>query len=123
MTRIVVYDEELHEALTVVEISLSWPRAMENYFMPRQIRLPLPRAHISFDPVVDQPFMHEKYAYLRIEPVMRGRERVPIFWYAYAMNPEFALRLRAAFLPGQMAEVERVREAAYLEGAIAAMRL
>ena len=41
-----------------------------------------------------------------------------LFWYAYADNPETALLLRAAFLPGQVSEVQKREALAALKGAL-----
>lgn len=51
---------------------------------------------------------------LRFEAV--ARERRIIFWYAYPNNPELALKLKAAFLPGQLGEVRRREREAYWRG-------
>ncbi len=39
-----------------------------------------------------------------------------LFLYGYALEPELALLLRAAFLPGQVGEVQRREKAAYFKG-------
>jgi hypothetical protein len=39
-----------------------------------------------------------------------------LFWYAYADDPETALLLRAAYLPGQVGDVQRREKVAYING-------
>lgn len=115
-------DEELHETLTVVEIPASYIREAAQGGRAFIYMAPPP------DPVTVCRLLDDECACvsfevvrLRLEPVMRGRSHEPIFWYAYAHNPELALKLRCAFLPGQIGEVQRREAEAYWRGAFAGL--
>lgn len=124
--RLVVMDRELHEPLTIINVP--------NYLIPDPVRNPgmggfvghtinfmvEPREIGYRTPIVDAPPKLEAYhTSITLEPVMRTTGTSPtnyrseiIFWYAYANDPVMALRLRAAFLPGQVGEMQmRQREA------------
>lgn len=129
MTRVIVMDREDHEPLTIVEISASWFRAIQNGTHPKHIRLlieePLTPSPSYAEAMMNDEFQHLRTVMLSFERVSRatggrrldgGYESEIIFWYAYADNPELALLLRAAFLPGQQGEVRRREKAAYLNG-------
>lgn len=115
--RVVVFDRELHEALTVVEVP-AWlaERAKDGvpiHFAPRAV----------FDPhevpnAINATF---KQITLWFETVRRGRSGEVLFWYAYADDPELALLLRAAFLPGQVGEVQHREKVAWLRGALSTL--
>ena len=123
MTRIVVMDEELHESITVVDIPASFIRDVESGKAPPWIvMLPPPEPVSVFTkPETAAQFMPIRQVGLRLERVMRGRDPKPLFWYAYADDPVLALELRAAFLPGQLGEVQRREREAYWRGAFAGL--
>lgn len=121
--RVIVFDRELHEPLTVVEVP-AWLATEAKRGMP--VRLLPPQ---KFDPRVmlsDEPpeAITMQAVTLTFERVCRGggarnghyTEPETLFWYAYADDPETALLLRAAFLPGQAGEVQRREKAAYVMG-------
>ena len=125
MTRIVVLDQELHEALTVVEIPA---RFMRDVRSGRCYHFPV----FEEDAYVARwsPAMNDTCSFrvctLRFEAVMRGDSRNGqelLFWYAYADDPELALLIRAAFLPGQVGEVQRRQREAYFRGVFAGATL
>lgn len=122
MTRIVVLDEELHEGLTVVEIPASFMRAVEAGHHPPYIRMAVPTELAFRDPDPGRP-LPPNIVTLRLEPVWKNGRRSPLFWYAYADDPELVLKLRAAFLPGQLSEVQRREQEAFWRGAFAAVGL
>jgi len=117
--RVVVMDRELHEPLTILNIP-SWlspdPRENRNgQFMGKTIFFHVPEKIDIFyrtDAVAPEKLM-SRHTSITLEPVMRHTGTSPtnmkseiIFWYAYADQPELALLLRAAFLPGQVGEVQ-----------------
>lgn len=142
VTRIVVMDAELHEALTVVEIPASIMRDVQTgemrwvFLMPPPPRLsasdfysPLnpPPARMAIpNPVrlsMECVFRGSGGDARRPPPQGQGERSTPLFWYAYADDPELALTLRAAFLPGQLGEVQRRQQEAYWRGAFMGMSL
>ncbi len=114
MTRIVLYDRELHEALTVIEVPASWVREAREEGR-RHWRLAVP-TYVSVETVSASlaQAMETRVVTIALEAVARGREI--IFWYAYPDDPELALELRAAFLPGQLGEVQRRARDAFWRG-------
>lgn len=123
MTRIVVMDEELHESITVVDIPGSFIRDVESGKVPPWIVMlpppgPVKLTYSAEEIAQPMPFRQVR---LRLERVMRGRDPKPLFWYAYADDPVLALELRAAFLPGQLGEVQRREREAYWRGAFAGL--
>lgn len=118
MPRIVVMDEELHELLTVVDIpSALMPTGRTGQFLADRIRFLAPEP-VPFYTTPAVPMgptrMEGRVVTLKLEPVYRfnhqTQSKETIFYYAYADNPELALLLRAAFLPGQVGEMQ-MREA------------
>lgn len=117
--RIIVFDRELHEPLTVVDIP-HW--LAEQAKSGQRIKLLPPQ---KLDP---RALFHEEptemvqmqIVTLTFERVMRGDSRNGgaelLFWYAYADDPETALLLRCAYLPGQIGDVQRRQKAAFFEG-------
>jgi len=117
--RVVVMDRELHEPLTILNIP-SWlsPDPRENRmgeFMGRTISFHVPEKIEPFyrTPAVSPEKLLSRVTSITLEPVMRTTGTSPtnmrseiIFWYAYANEPELALLLRAAFLPGQRNEMQ-----------------
>lgn len=118
MTRIAVMDEELHELLTIIEAPIDLLRAIEarqidsHYRFP--VALPMPPPSFPVGPFVEVGEI--QFVTLRFEPVHRGRGGPVMFWYAYALEPELALLLRAAFLPGQVGEVQNRERMAFIKG-------
>lgn len=114
--RVIVFDRELHEALTIVEVPMSLAReAMEGrrIYLATEPWLMSPRVYEAQQPPEPEPF---KIVALSFEPVYRGASKELLFWFAYADNPELVLLLRAAFLPGQVSEVQQRERRAYVEG-------
>lgn len=126
--RVIVFDRELHEPLTVVEVP-AWLAEQAKDGHPIRLLPPQP-----FDPSAmfrDEPTeaVCEQIVTLTFERVSRSVRASPrlqaagvkyeseiLFWYAYADDPETALLLRAAFLPGQVGEVQRREKRAYVMG-------
>lgn len=121
--RVIVFDRELHEPLTVVEIP-QW--LADQAKAGRPIRL-APRQEVRVDwsasPSAVEDFTIQTVT-LTFERVQRGggyrdgdyTKLETLFWYAYADDPETALLLRAAFLPGQVGEMQRREKKAYVMG-------
>lgn len=118
--RVVVMDRELHEPLTILNIP-SWlspdPRENRNgQFMGKTVYFHVPVDIVPFyktDFVAAPEKLMSRHTSITLEPVMRttgtsptNRQQEIIFWYAYADQPELALLLRAAFLPGQESEMQ-----------------
>lgn len=128
--RVTVMDRELHEPLTIINVPNSMvPDPVRNPggggFLPRRINFMLePRLPFYQTPIIDEPPKLECYhTSITLEPVERitgtsptNQRREIIFWYAYADDPELALRLRAAFLPGQVSEMQMREQEAQIEG-------
>lgn len=124
--RVVVMDEEMREPLTVVEIPISLMRKVEEGM--REIVLPVP---VSFDawftmldkvPKVESPSI--RTVRLRMEPICRSRNgrTETLYWNAIPNDPELALLLRAAFLPGQLTELRRREAQAWFQGVVAGLQ-
>lgn len=119
--RVIVFDKELHEPLTVVEVP-KW--LADQAKAGRPIRL-IPQTKIV-TPLYSAAAERMEYQVvtLTFERVCRGgghrnghyTEPETLFWYAYADDPETALLLRCAFLPGQVGEVQRREKRAYIMG-------
>lgn len=127
--RIVVFDRELHEPLTIVNIPAGlMPRPdASSSFMPRVIMFEVEDPEIGYrTPIVpmDRPTrLITRRTTITLEPVCRtvgtnpGNHRSELlFWYAYADDPELALLLRAAFLPGQVGEMQMRQKEAEAKG-------
>lgn len=122
MTRIVVLDQELHEALPVVDVPASFMRDLRSGAY-RRWHVPIwPQIAVHIGPVSERAEAIEmKIVTLRFESVCRGSRGEHLFWYAYADDPELALQMRAAFLPGQLGEVQRREREAYFRGMFSRM--
>lgn len=110
MTRIVVYDPEDHEPITVVEIPREFMREVEDG-RRNDIRLlfrPEPRDFTNIGSVpADVHPMKPSYTRLMFERISWGPDR-PTMWVLHPTGSmEDTLRLRSVFLPGQMPEVQR----------------
>lgn len=123
--RIIVFDRDLHEPLTVVNIP-HWLAEQAKAGMRVQLAPP-PKQRASFDvayqDIAEMASIDIKAVTLTFEPVFRGEGRTPIFWYAYADDPETALLLRCAYLPGQVGDVQRREAKAYVSGVFAGFGL
>jgi hypothetical protein len=118
MTRIVVMDQEMTEPLTVVEISERHIREAEKGGY-RWINLPVPGNLTEWTLKLDkipEPFTMLDIVRLRLEPIWT-RDRI-LFWVAVPNDEVLALLLRAAFLPGQINEVQRREAVAWISGAL-----
>lgn len=116
--RVIVFDRELHEPLTVVEVP-HWLADQAKAGRPVRLAPPLSLPTSYAAVVANEECSMMPVVTLTFEPVYRGRSREPIFWYAYADDPETALLLRAAFLHGQVGEVRRREKVAYIKGLFA----
>lgn len=126
--RVVVMDEEMREPITVVEIPMSLMRKVERREL-REIALQTPMNFDAWFTSLDRiPNVPEsisiRVVYLRMEPIMthrNGRTEV-LHWVAVPNDPELALLLRAAFLPGQVTELRRREAQAWFQGAVAGLQ-
>lgn len=121
--RIVVMDEDMREPITVVEIPMYLMRGVQEG-KRRHITLAAPVTMDAWFTMLDKiPDIPEqttvRHVHLRMEPIYKGREI--LYWTAVPDNPELALLLRAAFLPGQMTEMRRREAQAWFHGAVAAL--
>lgn len=78
MTRVIVMDEEFHEPLTIVEISASWFRAIQDGHHPPYIRLLVEQREVtaaSFAKAMMKDhaeYQELKTVWLRFEQVRKG---------------------------------------------------
>jgi hypothetical protein len=123
--KIVIMDEELHEPLTVVEIP-HWLAEMAKKGTPIRLSPPTKMDYSVAVHAADQ-YSVVSCVTLRFERVCRTNPRTRLaeilFWYAYADDPETALLLRAAYLPGQVGDVQRRESEAFFRGIFAGMAL
>lgn len=125
--RVTVMDRELHEPLTIVDVPFSLiPKG--DGILPRRIYFDVPERVPFYETKIrDQPHptrMMSRHTYIELEEVRRTTGRRPsggwdselLFWYAYAGDPELALLLRAAFLPGQVSELQMRETEARVSG-------
>jgi len=119
MPRLIIMDEELHEALIVIEIPAWFMREVES---GERSHFPHFRMHVPEDGRIDVgPARYEPPRICTVKLIrvtLNGKKH--LFWYGYAMEPEMALELRCAFLPGQLGEVQRREKAAYFTGLLEA---
>lgn len=117
--KVIVFDRELHEPLTVVNL----PHKLFEFGKQHGHRIYMPALEpIGYGPqhfgeaVSPSPL---SVVSLELRAVYPSREcsGEPLFWYAYADQPELALILRAAFLPGQVGELKQREALAYIRGA------
>lgn len=113
--RVVVFDQEMREPLTVVDVSMDlFRRATKG----QPIRFRIPENFREWMMNVGGPTQAQATTFrvctLRLEPIYRGDE--VIHWNAIPDDEQLALLLRAAFLPGQISEVQRREAKAFLQG-------
>lgn len=117
--RVVVFDRELHEPLTVLDVP-NWlaARAKDG----DRIRFAVPEdIAASYAEVTAFEMADMRICSFTFEAVYRHSRNTKelLFWYAYADQPELTLKLRAAFLPGQLGEVQRRERQAWFMGLLA----
>lgn len=108
--RIVLYDREDFEPITILELP-PW----RNYKMPdgHMIRVAV-MPEVSLAPHRGAPeFEPLKIVNIQFERIVR---REVTHWLAVTGDTESALLLRAAFLPGQQATVQRREQEAFAKG-------
>lgn len=117
--RVIVFDRELHEPLTVVEMPFDLfergKRGERIRMIPEQL-LDERALREWMSPATEVPHIEWQFITLRLEEVRKGRGGETLFWFAYADNETLALRLRAAFLPGQVGELRVQRQRAWADG-------
>lgn len=109
--RIVLYDREDFEPITILELP-HW----RNYKMPdgHMIRVAV-MPEISLAPYPSAPeFELLKIVSIQFERIVR-RDDVT-HWLAVTGDTESAMLLRAAFLPGQQATIQRREQEAFAKG-------
>lgn len=119
MSRLVLRDRELEEALTVVEIPESVLREAARGG-PRVWRFAVPP---SLPCLTHEDYLMDLQLCLqtvdvRLEPVMTYKDgkRKVLYWTGYPTDPTLALLLRSVFLPGQVGEAQRRERLAYVSG-------
>lgn len=122
--RVVVMDEDMGEPITVVEIPFQLMREVRDGKL-REIKVAAPLRMSSWMTLVDQiPNVAAsstiRIVSLRMEPIWKGNDI--LYWVAVPNDPELALLLRAAFLPGQMTELQRREAQAWFSGALSVLR-
>lgn len=122
--RVVVMDEEMREPITVVEIPAYLMREVEQHKRAPYINLAAPTRMESWFTMLDKvPNVPEqatiRHVQLKMEPIYKGRDI--LYWVAIPNDPELALLLRAAFLPGQLTEMRRREAQAWFQGAISVL--
>lgn len=114
--RVIVFDRELHEPLTVANLPM-WLFEMGKTGNPIALA---PQRPLKSSPY---PIANEiedvEVCLLRLQRVRHGHSDNVLFWYAYAEDPELALLLRCAYLPGQIGDVQRRERAAFFKGVLA----
>ena len=114
--RVILFDPESYEPLTVVEIPAWLMKDVE--LGVRRVRLPVPmnmREWFTKSDIMNPVSM--SVVDLDMEPVRKGNSI--IYWMGLPTDPELALLLRAAFLPGQQTELQRREATAFIEGVFA----
>lgn len=120
--RVVIMDEDMREPITVVELPANLMREVEQRRL-KHIVVPVPLTFSSWFsrlPAIPECSTAINKVCLRIEPIHNGRD--VLYWVAVPDDPELALLLRAAFLPGQRTELRRRETQAWFHGAVAAIR-
>jgi hypothetical protein len=118
--RVVVYDKETMEPLTVISI----PGDYLSRF-GRRMHFPVIQP-ISFGPVpteIEPINMRRWYVTLDFEPIYNGKDPHPMMWLCTTNDGETALLLRSVFLPGQQREVQERTRDAFLSGLAAALQV
>lgn len=122
--RVVVMDEDMREPITVVEIPAHLMHEIEHQGRAPYINLAAPLRMEAWMTMLDKiPSVPEqatiRHVQLKMEPIYKGRSI--LHWVAVPNDPELALLLRAAFLPGQVTEMRRREAQAWFQGAISVL--
>lgn len=112
--RTVIYAEDMLP-ITVVDIPQVWIETMQRgEYVLLAAYPPIP---LSFEENFDLRQTLKTVA-LRMEPLMRNGRR---HWLCFTVDEETALTLKAAFLPGQLGEVQRREQSAYFQGLLSGL--
>ena len=113
--RVVLYDDETMEPLTVMHIP-SW--GVEALVSGRRLNVPmvLPiKFHDCTDEIGPIP---KTYVQIWFEEFVRNGRR---HWFAFTREGEDAMLCKAVFLPGQQREVQSRERTAFMQGLLAAI--
>jgi len=115
--RIVIYDKDDHEPITVIHL----PKWAADVAIERgHVRLyTFPDIDLSALTAMSTPMettLKQRVVTLSFEPVYKGKEL--LMWLVYADDPESALLLRSTFLPGQRGQINEMKKQAFLKGLI-----
>lgn len=114
--RIVLYDLDL-EPLTILEIQ-HWRRFDLPVGDPINVPVMPDFAERMRNVGQEETCSAFEYVTIRFERLVRGSA---MSWMAFTGNAEAALRLRAAFLPGQQSDVQRLEREAFKKGFVSAI--
>jgi hypothetical protein len=114
--RVVLYDDETMEPLTVLHMP-SWATA--RLVSGERIRVPMVLPIKWEDCTDDIKPLPKTYVSIWFEKFIRhGRKH----WVAFTAEGEDAVMCKAVFLPGQQREVQSRERAAFMEGLLAALQ-
>lgn len=119
--RVVIFDQETYEPLTVVTVPANVMREIERGVRDRSYRFPIPHpVQLSPDPNAQMGLV-DKASILRVsfEPIYKG-DRL-IMWLCTAEDGVSALLLRSTFLPGQQKDVNAIEQQAFIRGLLSAL--
>ncbi len=114
--RTVIYDAELMEPITIVDIPPHIFAGVEHGAF-RNVSIPIyPRISAAASTYADAPIecSTPPRCQVRFEPVRRNGG--VMFWLCITEDGESALLLRSVFLPGQQKELSEERREAFLRG-------
>lgn len=115
--KIVIYDHETYEPITVIGVHISFLREIESgKRAPYLIFATAPELYSKLDVT---SCITMRTVRISFERIMKGSRT--LLWLAKAEDGETALLLRSAFLPGQNKEVQARERAAFLGGLLAAV--
>lgn len=117
--KIVIYDHETYEPITVVEVHISFLREIESGKRPPSLIFPVLHDLLLQSRAELSSYVKMRTVRINFERIMKGNRT--LLWLAKTEDGETALLLRSAFLPGQNKEVQAREQAAFLGGLLAAV--
>jgi len=117
--RVVIYDAEDMEPITVVKLP---PWVIELAERGQSVTVPVLKPITAgwANEQIDLPRTAAlSQCRLKFDCIMKGNERM--MWICTTMDGESALLLRSVFLPGQQSALNEERSNAFLDGLMAAM--
>ncbi|WP_175787449.1 hypothetical protein [Burkholderia anthina] len=113
--RVVVFDPQDLEALTVIEVSQHFIRELEQGKRGPHLRFAIPT---QLPMLVSGPMEPMQCVPIKTADVLMERfQRNGVWtWCAMALNPEICLLMRSTLLPGQRHDAQERERQAYLDG-------